>query len=71
MSESGGGMLRQIEPGRFRVEHPLAVNRKDGSILVYVPEGELEMGDGQDSTCPKHRVSLSAYWIGVYAVTNA
>ncbi|MFM8443800.1 MAG: SUMF1/EgtB/PvdO family nonheme iron enzyme, partial [Methylococcus sp.] len=32
---------------------PLAVNAKDGSVLVYVPEGEFEMGDGQDSDGPK------------------
>lgn len=49
----------------------IAVNAKDGSILVYVPPGEFEMGDGQGSDCPKHRVQLSGYWIGVYAVTNA
>jgi sulfatase modifying factor 1 len=49
---------------------PLAVNAKDGAIMVYVPEGEFEMGDGKGSDCPKHRVFLSAYWIGVYAVTN-
>ena len=71
MSEYGGRILREIEPGRFRIEHPLAVNEQDGSVLVYVPAGEFEMGDGQDSSCPPHRVTLSAYWIGVYAVSNA
>ena len=72
MSEmSGGGLLRQTGPGQFRVEHPLAVNQQDGSIMVYVPEGGFEMGDGQYSDCPKHKVQLSAYWIGVYCVTNA
>ena len=49
----------------------IAVNEKDGSLLVYVPAGEFEMGDGQDKDCPSHRVTLSAYWIGVYCVTNA
>ncbi len=49
----------------------LVVNRKDGSVLVYVPAGEFEMGDGQVSDCPKHRVYLDAYYIGVYPVTNA
>ncbi len=53
------------------VRNRLAVNRKDGSVLVYVPEGEFEMGDGRESNCPPHRVFLSAYWIGVYCVTNA
>jgi formylglycine-generating enzyme required for sulfatase activity len=49
----------------------IVVNAKDGSVLVYVPEGEFEMGDGKDSDSPKHRVFLSAYWVGIYCVTNA
>ncbi len=67
----GGGILRELGQGRYRIEHPLAVNAQDGSVMVYVPEGELTMGDGQDKDCPKHKVQLSAYWIGVYCVTNA
>ena len=50
---------------------PLAVNQQDGSVMVYVPAGGFEMGDGQEGNCPKHTVYLSAYWIGVYCVTNA
>ncbi len=53
------------------LSHRLAVNRKDGSVMVYVPAGDFEMGDGQGTDCPKHQVFVSAYWIGVYAVTNA
>ena len=75
MTDSRGGMLRQIEQGRFRVEHPLAVNAKDGSLLVHVPAGEFEMGsaegEGNVNERPRHRVELPGYWIGVYAVTNA
>jgi formylglycine-generating enzyme len=75
MTDSRAGMLRQIERGRFRVEHPLAVNAKDGSLLVHVPAGEFEMGsaegEGNVNERPRHRVELSGYWIGVYAVTNA
>ncbi|MGH8674641.1 MAG: formylglycine-generating enzyme family protein [Burkholderiales bacterium] len=52
---------------REATQNRIAVNQKDASVLVYVPAGEFEMGDEQD----KHRVELSAYWIGVYAVTNA
>jgi formylglycine-generating enzyme required for sulfatase activity len=53
------------------IENRIAVNAKDGSVLVHVPPGEFEMGDGQHSDCPKHQVRLSGYWIGVYAVTRA
>lgn len=49
----------------------IAVNTKDGSVLVYVPPGEFEMGDGVGENSPPHRVGLSGYWIAVYAVTNA
>jgi sulfatase modifying factor 1 len=48
----------------------LAVNAKDGSILVRIPAGVFEMGDGKDSDCPTHRVEMSEYWIGMYCVTN-
>lgn len=53
------------------LRHRLAVNRKDGSVMVHIPEGEFEMGDGKEGNCPKHRVCLSAYWIGVFCVSNA
>lgn len=49
----------------------IAVNAKDGSVMVYVPPGEFTMGDGVGENCLAHRVELSGYWIGVYAVTNA
>jgi sulfatase modifying factor 1 len=63
------GLLRRW--AREEPHNRIAVNAKDGSILVYVPPGEFEMGDGRDGDCPKHRVALSGYWIGVYAVSNA
>jgi formylglycine-generating enzyme required for sulfatase activity len=53
-----------------RLEHYLALNKKDGSVMVRIPAGESEMGDGKDSDTPKHRIELSEYWIGVYCVTN-
>ncbi|MCX6875205.1 MAG: SUMF1/EgtB/PvdO family nonheme iron enzyme [Verrucomicrobia bacterium] len=43
---------------------------RDGSILVRIPAGEFEMGDGKDTNCSKHRVELSEYWMAVYCVTN-
>lgn len=75
MTRARAGLLRQIEPGRFCVEHPLVVNARDGSVLVQVSAGAFEMGsnegDGNVNEHPRHRVELSTYWIGVYAVTNA
>jgi len=75
MSDTAVRPIREVTPGRYRVEHPVAVNARDGSIMVQVPEGEFEMGSaegrGRDNERPRHRVRLSGYWIGVYAVTNA
>ena len=53
-----------------QLEHNLALNPKDGSVLVRIPAGEFEMGDGKDANCPKHTIELSEYWMGVYCVTN-
>ena len=66
-----GGLLgpRFVEPGA-KVLPPLVMNARDGSPMVLVPAGEFEMGDGQDSDCPKHTVHLDAYCIGIYCVTN-
>ena len=50
---------------------PLVRNAKDGSVLALVPGGEFEMGDGKDTDCPKYRVQVDAFYIGVYCVTNA
>ncbi len=55
----------------YRQVPPLARNAKDGSVMVLVPAGEFEMGDGRDADCPKHRVWVDAYYIGVTCVTNA
>ena len=44
--------------------------------FVYVPAGQFWMGGEEDdlnvyiSESPKHKVSLDAYWIGKYPVTN-
>ncbi len=70
MREAAARYAREIGPGRYKAEYPLVVNLKDGSVLAQVPAGTFEMGDGKDSDCPKHRVELSAYWIGVHPVTN-
>jgi formylglycine-generating enzyme required for sulfatase activity len=64
------GIFHEETEKGFRPVPPLVLNEKDGSIMVLVPAGEFEMGDGDSSNCPKHKVYLDAYYIGVYAVTN-
>jgi formylglycine-generating enzyme required for sulfatase activity len=55
----------QRVPGEERV-HP-----KDGTVLVYVPGGEIVLGDeAQPFSSPLRRVRLSPFWIGKYPVTN-
>jgi formylglycine-generating enzyme len=61
-AEPSGDKLRRVVN--------FAVNAKDGSVLVRIPGGEFEMGDGTGGDCPKHTIYLSEYWIGVYCVTN-
>lgn len=34
----------------------LCVNRRDGSVLVRVPAGAFEMGEGKGSDEPKHQI---------------
>ena len=67
-----GKLCVAVDEGRggYRAARALVVNVKDGSVLVYVPGGEFEMGDGKEGNCPKHGVYLDGYWIGVYCVTN-
>lgn len=48
----------------------LFINEKDDSILIEIPAGEFEMGDGEDNDCPKHPVYLDSYYIGIFTVTN-
>ncbi len=49
------------------------VSEKDGMTLVYVPEGEFEMGseDGESDERPVHTIYLDAFWIDQTEVTNA
>ena len=45
----------------------------DGMVMVYVPEGDFEMGsnDGDGTEQPIHTVYLDAFWIDRTEVTNA
>ena len=66
-------------PAQTPIEHSpnrgigsTTVSDKDGMTLVYVPEGEFEMGsqDGLSNEKPVHTVYLNAYWIDRTEVTN-
>jgi sulfatase modifying factor 1 len=57
--------------GCYRAVVPLVRNAKDWSVLALVPGGEFEMGDGKEAKCPKHRVHVDTFYIGVCCVTNA
>lgn len=59
------GVLWRLSTGRTRVA-------RDGSELVYVAEGSFTMGcdTGELDERPAHQVTLGAYWIGRYLVTN-
>jgi len=44
----------------------------DGMIMMYIPEGEFEMGsnDGREDERPVHSVYLDAFWMDQTEVTN-
>ena len=54
----------------YRLVSPIIVNTKDNSILIEIPAGKFEMGDGSSDNCPQHTIHLDRYYIGVYTVTN-
>jgi sulfatase modifying factor 1 len=44
---------------------------KNGSLMVLIPEGEFEMGSQlQEDEMPVHKVSVKAFYMDVYEVTN-
>jgi formylglycine-generating enzyme required for sulfatase activity len=45
----------------------------DGMAMVYVPEGDFQMGsnDGPDTEKPKHTVWVNAFWIDQTEVNNS
>jgi serine/threonine-protein kinase len=58
----------QPEPDTVKTK----VSEIDGTVLVFVPAGEFEMGseDGEDHESPIHPVYLDAFWIDQTEVTN-
>ncbi len=70
-------IIQKIDKNTWQAVSPLIVNEKDGSILVWIPPGEFEMGDGKTGygkesgyPKPKHRVFLDGYYLGVHCITN-
>ena len=51
---------------------PTMIREQDGMAMVYVAEGEFEMGSttGDDDEKPVRKVYLDAYWIDKYEVSN-
>ena len=53
---------------------PTMTNPKDGANMILIPAGEFLMGspagEGSDDEHPQHRVSLDAFYIYKYQVTN-
>jgi formylglycine-generating enzyme required for sulfatase activity len=48
------------------------MRRRDGMAMIYVPDGQFEMGNPADERArPAHTVTLSAFWIDRTEVTNA
>lgn len=67
LSACGGAANAQPEDG------DTITSEKGGVTLVYVSAGKFEMGSGDKyrNERPVHSVYLSAYYIGLYEVTNA
>jgi formylglycine-generating enzyme required for sulfatase activity len=65
-------LLLQAKTDTYRREHRLAVNAKDGTVLLLVPGGKfLAEGTGSDEGGKLFEVELPAYYLGIHPVTNA
>jgi formylglycine-generating enzyme required for sulfatase activity len=63
------------QPGREAPGTPKEVIAKDGAPMVLIPGGDFVMGspdeEGYEDEHPEHRVSLAAFYLDKYEVTNA
>lgn len=64
------GLIREAEEENPRPDTCLAVNERDGSILIRILADEFETKNRENGGHPKCKVKLREYWIGVYCVTN-
>jgi formylglycine-generating enzyme len=48
-------------------------NEKDGGVSLWLPSGDFEMGyeEGRENEQLAHNISLSAFYMDIYPVTNA
>jgi len=60
---------RAIQPSGSELP-PVIVNEQDGSPMVLVPAGRFTMGDDLDKESLQQSVSLEAFYISIYVVTN-
>ena len=65
-------LLTRIAEKRFRAEHRLVLNAKDGGVLALIPGGKfLAGGKGTNEGGGPFEVDLPSFYLGVTAVTNA
>ncbi|MBI5788463.1 MAG: formylglycine-generating enzyme family protein [Candidatus Schekmanbacteria bacterium] len=53
-------------------EKPALINEKDGSEMIFIPEGEFTMGssEGFSDEHPRHKVNLKSFYIDKYEINN-
>lgn len=65
-------MLALVFSGLSDAAEKTGKQLKGGVELVSIPAGEFQMGEGEDGYMgPVHKVSLKAFYLGKYEVTNA
>lgn len=59
-------------PRSTHVLEPFDTRIRDGMAMIYVPEGQFQMGSNDEERArPVHMVALDAFWIDQTEVTNA